>query len=322
MRKISSKFLLVAGLMMALGMVSTAFASTADTKRPKNTGILSVKTDEPMTVFVDGVQVGMSGVGTAAEFYVTPGTHQVEVVSSSGQKFEKEYTFTKNVKNCICLKTVKEVKTSPCPYDMRVDGPNRVTEGDLVTFAAFNAVAGSAAILNYVWKVSPDSSKITSGQGTSSITVDTNGLGGQTLNASLEVGDDTNTPQCRQRISVPTFVEKPRVIEKEKSRRIDRWGARSFDDDKARLDRFAIELQNTPGAQGYIVMYQGTGVGMKRRDRNADYLGNRALNYLVKTRGVDPSRLGKTNWGTVQVTTYELWIIPPGADPPVPGQME
>ncbi len=92
---------------------------------------------------------------------------------------------------------------------------------------------------------------------------------------------------------------------------------RPFDDDKARLDAFAIELQNHPDAQGYVILYQGTDK-VSKRSRNADKIGKRTLDYLVKVRGVDPRRIMITNWGTRPKTRYELWVIPPGAQPPVP----
>jgi hypothetical protein len=140
-------------------------------------------------------------------------------------------------------------------------------------------------------------------------------MGGQTITADLDVNDGVYDATCRQRISVPTIVD--RKPELPKNYKFDEFDSLAFDDDKARLDAFAIELQNNPDSQGYIILYQGTDRD-SRRLKNADKIGKRTLDYLVKVRGVDPRRIVITNWGTRPKTRYELWIIPPGTQPPVP----
>jgi hypothetical protein len=60
-------------------------------------------------------------------------------------------------------------------------------EGDLITFASTNLVTAGAIPVKYNWTVSPNNLNVTSGLGTSSITVDTKGLGGQTITADLDV---------------------------------------------------------------------------------------------------------------------------------------
>ncbi len=137
----------------------------------------------------------------ALNFISHPGVHLVEVEGPNGQTFRKEINIVKKVKNCICLNVVEKTTTRPCPYDMRVDGPESVTEGDLATFFARNIasttpIAGTA--LNYAWKVSPSSARITSGLGTPAITVDTTGLGGRTLMVELDVTDGVYDASCRQ----------------------------------------------------------------------------------------------------------------------------
>lgn len=316
MRNIRYNFLFVIGLMLTLGW-TTVFANNADEKnrRPKNTGILSVKTTPAAyPVRVDGQVVGMSGVDSAAEFYLAPGLHRVEVEGPNGQMFSKEIEIKRGAKNCVCLKVIEETTKRPCPYDIYLSGPDRVIEGDLITFASNNRVTTGAIPVIYNWTVSSNA-RITSGGGTPSITVDTNGMGGQTITADLDVNDGVYDATCRQRISVPTIVD--RKPELPKNYKFDEFDSLSFDDDKARLDAFAIELQNNPDAQGYVILYQGTDK-LSKRERNADKIGKRTLDYLVKVRGVDPRRIVITNWGTRPKTRYELWVIPPGAQPPVP----
>lgn len=315
MRKIRYNFLFVVGLMLAFGLTNI-YANVNDNRgrQPKNTGILSIKTTpQAFPVKVNGQVIGMSGVSTPAEFFLAPGMHRLEIEGPNGQNFSKEIEIRRNAKNCICIKIVEQNISRPCPYDIRVDGPERVLEGDLITFAAFNAVTASETPLKYNWTVSPSTVRITSGQGTPSITVDTNGMGGQTVRAELDVWDGAYDANCRQKISVPTEVERPKVPE---AARCDIFESRSFDDDKARFDNCVIELQNRPDSQLYIIVYQGT--DKASRANNADRLGRRTLDYLVKTRGIDPRRISIVNWGERPRTSFEIWIIPPGAQPPVP----
>ena len=301
--------------MMALAAVSEVSAN--DKKPPKNAGILSVKTSPASyPVLVDGVVVGQSGVEEPAEFYLSPGRHKLEVRGPQGQTFTKEIEIRKGIRNCICLKIVETSTSRPCPYDVRVDAPDQVKEGDLVTFVAVNRVPNSSTPLNYRWRVYPESAQITSGLGTPSITVDSTGLGGQTISAELDVTDDVYGETCFQKNAVKTFVEKI-DIPPPTSYGFDEFVTRTFDDDKARLDNFAIELQNKPDVQGYIIMYQGTDRASRRRG-DIDVLSRRTLDYLVKVRGIDPRRIVITKGGTRPQTTYQLWIVPPGAQPPVP----
>jgi len=317
MRNIKYNFLIVLGLVLTFGL-TTAFAQKNENRNrpPKNMGTLTVKTTPvAYPVKVNDQLLGMSGVTTPAEFYLPPGTHRLAIEGPNGKTFTKEIEIIRNAKNCVCLKVVEEVISRACPYNVQLSGPDRVLDGDLITFASLNSVSDNPTPVNYVWTVSPNTVRITSGLGTPSITVDTTGFGGQTITADLDVNDGVYDANCRQRISVPTIVEdKPPPPT---ARRFDEFESSSFDDDKARLDAFVIELQNNPDSQGYIIMYQGTD-RESLRNRKVSVLTKRTLDYLVKSRGIDPRRIQIVDWGTRLKTTYDLWIVPPGAQPPVP----
>lgn len=316
MRNIRYNFLFVFGLIITLGLTAV-FAQNNDkrNKPPKNMGTLTVRTSPvAYPVRVDDQVLGMSGVSTPAEFYLAPGMHHLAVEGPNGKTFTKDVEIRSAAKHCVCLKIVEETITRACPYNIQLSGPDRVLEGDLITFASNNTVTEGAIPVIYNWKVSSNA-RITSGLGTSSITVDSAGMGGKTITADLDVNDGVYDASCRQKISVPTIVEnKPPPPG---ARKFDEFPSKSFDDDKARLDAFAIELQNNPDSQGYIIMYQGTD-NNSVKNRKVDILSKRTLDYLVKARGIDPRRIVITNWGNRDVTTYDLWIIPPGAMPPVP----
>ena len=304
-------FLFVIGLVITLGL-TTAFAN--DTKRPKNTGTLSIKTTETSyPVKVDGKYVGESGVGTGAEFFLAPGIYNVEVGGPDGKVWRDRIEILKDKKHCVCLKIVRETISTPCPYRFTLDGPDRISEGDLVTFAAVNN--GTAPIpIRYAWKVS--NGRVTNGLGTPSITVDSTGLGGKTINAELDVNDDVYDSKCRQVISVPTDVIPTPTVEQPKPFRCDEFEAKAADDDKARFDNCVIQVQNTPDAQLYVIIYPGTDRLSVTRN-TYDKLSKRALDYMVKTRGFDPRRIQIVKGSARIKTTYEIWIVPPGASLPV-----
>jgi hypothetical protein len=103
------------------------------------------------------------------------------------------------------------------------------------------------------------------------------------------------------------------------------WTARLFDvyqeplgecDRGARLDNFAIELQNRPTAKGYIIAYNGKtdSPAQIAHHRFLDY----SLNYLVNTRGMDGTRIKGIKGGFRETPSIELWIAPEGAPAPEP----
>jgi hypothetical protein len=315
MRLIRYNFLFVIGLALTLG-VNAAMANTGGdkdkAKRPKDTGTLTVRTTPASyPVKIDGQYAGMSGVGTAAEFYLTPGIHTVEIAGPNGSIKMQEVEIRRNKKHCICLKLVEETITRACPYNFRLDGPDRINEGDLVTFSAINSGTAPIPII-YAWKVS--NGTVTSGLGTSTITVDSTGLGGKTINAELDVNDDVYDNKCRQVISVPTPVIPDEKPPEPKPFRCDEFEARTPDDSKVRFDNCVIQAQNTPDSQIYLIIYPGTDRASRTRtyERQAKF----ALDYMVKNRGWDPRRISIVKGGERVKTTYELWIVPPGATPP------
>jgi hypothetical protein len=189
-----------------------------------------------------------------------------------------------------------------CP-NVAIYCPDVVGAGQPVTFTA-SLSGGTAGVTPvYNWRVSAGT--ITSGQGTPSITVDTAGLAGQPITATVEV--EGYNLECRAtcQSAVPAPPE---------PRRADEFGEIARDDEKARLDNYAIELQNNPAAQGYIIGYGG------RRPRAGDgrARAERARDYLVRTRGIDATRIVILDGGQRETGSTALWIVPPGATPPRP----
>ena len=99
-----------------------------------------------------------------------------------------------------------------------------------------------------------------------------------------------------------------------KSRKFDEYYDIARNDEKARLDNYAIQLQNEPGAQGYIIVYPS----QKAKANEAQERATRISDYLVNSRGIDASRFTITMARARENWMVELWIVPQGATPPVP----
>lgn len=93
------------------------------------------------------------------------------------------------------------------------------------------------------------------------------------------------------------------------ARKFDEYGNIRQNDEKARLDNYAIQLQNSPADSGYVVVY-GTCIGEARAR------AKRVKDYLVNTRGLEGSRLVTLDDTCGPDFKVELWLVPGGADPP------
>lgn len=101
------------------------------------------------------------------------------------------------------------------------------------------------------------------------------------------------------------------------ARKIDEFGRVGGCDHSARLDNFAIELQNSSGSVGHIIAY-----GVEGESSGAvGFRLSREKDYLVNARGIDEDRIVTTYGGPyreMDEASSELWVVPPGAEPPRP----
>jgi len=190
-----------------------------------------------------------------------------------------------------------------CPKVSIICPDNVVLDQPLVFSSNVSSVSSGVAPL-YNWTVS--AGRITEGQGTSSIKVDTTGLAGQTVRATLSMGGYTLdcSDSCSVQIPLPHL----------RPRKFDEFPNIARNDEKARLDNFGVELQNDPTASAYVIVYPG------RSGKPGDVQKHttRIVDYLVNTRGIDARRIVTVVGGTRDELMMELWLSPQGATPPRP----
>ncbi len=282
---------------------------TKEPKLKKGYGRMDLKTSPAgYPLIVDGKPYGMT-YNPAQSIDLPAGEHIVEVVFPN-RRWTQPVNILAGKRNCICLNYTTRVITRPCPYPVSVSAPAVVDDGDVITYSSDVAYGGTQP-LNYTWTVSPPSARILSGTGTNTITVDSTGLGKQKVTAILVVDDGSGDASCRQMAQASVDITAPPPPAPPR-RRFDEFPSVAFDEDKARLDNLAIELQNTPDATGYMIVYGGK----NSRIGQADRLGARALDYLVNTRQIDSRRIVVMNGGYRETDYYEFWLVPPGAEPP------
>lgn len=243
----------------------------------------------------------LSGEGRQVTWDLTGaanGTYTATVEVNDGNQHTATGSTTVTIAECPDCK----VPPPPCPT-VSVSCPSEVDAGQPITFTA--SVTGEGAPTpTYNWSVSAGT--ISSGQGTSTITVDTTGVaGGTSVTATVNLGG--LDPSCNASSSCSTGVKPPPAM----PRKFDEYGNIRFNDEKARLDNFAVALQNEPGSSATILVYGSC-------EGEAQQRGDRAKDYLVNTRGIEAGRITVVDGGCRSDLLVQLWIVPQGATAPAP----
>jgi hypothetical protein len=193
---------------------------------------------------------------------------------------------------------------SQCP-DVRVSCPDSTFEADPVAYTADVSGGDASVTPTYNWTVSAGT--ISSGQGTSSVTVDTTGVGGQTITATVDVGGYAR--HCATSASCTVSVEKkgPPAV------KFGEYTTADLSADKAQLDKWVAALERDPTAQGYLIAYGGRTSNPGDAQRAAD----NATDYTMSVRKMDGARTLSGTGGYREQPTVELWIAPAGGMPPM-----
>ncbi len=206
----------------------------------------------------------------------------------------KTQTKTITVKECTSCERI-----CTCPT-ISVTGPSSTLKaGDDMVFTA--NVSGGTCDPTYNWTVSAGT--ITSGQGTPVIHVDTTGMFGQNITATVEVGGCC--AECPR-----TASETGSIAPRGEAIKTDEFGDIPRDDVRGRLDSFFVELQNDPSSRGYIINY-----GPAR----AKAARVKIINDHIKFRNFDASRITIVDGGDGDGTiNTKLYRVPAGVENPTP----
>ncbi len=291
----------------------TAEVQAKKRKLAKYGTIKILSTPGGLPLEVDGKSEGQTSTDYRS-FDLDPGVHSIVISLPNGQRWTREIELPAGRIKCVALnyRQPPPIVKSLCPYPVNLSTHAEVSEGELITFTADTDYSGTSP-LNYTWTVSPGNARLQSGAGTPTITVDSTGFAGQRITATLVVDDGSGDPVCRQTAQASTNVRPTPPIE-HPSREFDVCCSCSFDDQKARLDNLAVEMQNDPSTTAYVIAYGGR----TSRIGQADLLGDRARDYMVAQRGIDQSRITVLNGGFREEDCVELWVVPGGATAPVP----
>jgi len=312
-KSIFNKFSFALALLLALPFVvaSSSASVVAKTKKAPY-GIIKLLTNPGgLLLTIDGKPHGET-LTQYRSFELEPGTHNVVVKLPNGTLWAREIDVPAGRIKCVVVnyRPLPPPPKSPCPFPVNVSAPKTVAEGEIITYTADVAYGGTSG-LSYHWTISPASARIMSGAGSPTITIDSTGLGSQRVIATLTVDDGSADPMCRQTAQAISMIapeEKKSIV----AREFDECDHCTFDDQKARLDNLAVELQNDQTATGYIIAYGGRTSPIGQ----VEVLMARARDYLIKQRGIDASRVVVVNGGFREDDSVELWVVPSGAPTP------
>src|SRR5687768_6041331 len=242
----------------------------------------------------------IAGEGAAVAWQlagVAPGQHKAYLVINTGAANElceaTAYTMV----------TVRPAAPKPTCPNVGITCPEQIKAGQPLTFSS--SLSGGTGNVPSIFNWTVSSGRIISGQGTSSITVDTSGLEGQSLKASLTMGgyEVECAASCTIEFPVPLT-----------SRKFDEFPDIARNDEKARLDNLVIELQNDPTATAYIVIYPGA----RGRAGEVQTRSTGIIDYLVNSRGIDSRRVVTLVGPKRDELMVQLWVSPQCALAPTP----
>lgn len=243
----------------------------------------------------------IEGDGSAVAWNLTgvrPGQHKAYLVINSGKGEELCDAFANTVATVRCVPPIKPT----CPQ-VAIKCPEPSRAGQQVTFTS-NLKGGTGNVpLVYNWTVS--GGKIISGLGTHSVTIDTTGMEGHSVTATLALGGYEESCAASCSIQLPISIL---------SRKFDEFPDIARNDEKARLDNFIIELQNDPTATAYVIIYPGP----RGRSNAAQRRAQQIVDYMVNSRGFDSSRIVPLIGSRRNDEMVQLWIRPQGAAAPTP----
>ena len=140
------------------------------------------------------------------------------------------------------------------------------------------------------------------GQGTKTITVDTNGSGAdRQIIADLLVGG--YAPECTNQATATVAVAGP-------AKKVDEFGDLPEKEEGERLDAVVAALNQYPD-RAYLIAYAG-----KTNVRGYATNSLRRLKAYILKAGIQSERVAAVDGGFREEPAYEVWIVPVGAESP------
>ena len=192
-----------------------------------------------------------------------------------------------------------EAPVSPCPaIDLRA--PQKIIrDGEQVGLTANLSGGDPKVVPMYSWSISAGT--LLAGQGTQKIGVDSTGASAdKAITATVQIGGFA--PECTADATVTFYIAGP-------ARKLDEYGTLSETDENARLDAFISNV--TDKEQAYIFAYAGR---MSPRGQAANDL--RRIRTRLLAAGTPKERLVIIDGGFREESSYELWLVPFGAEAP------
>ena len=195
-----------------------------------------------------------------------------------------------------------------CP-NVRVSSPDMVKESEALTFTVMVSGGDPNVTPTYNWSISAGT--ITSGQGTSTIIVETTGLGGQTATATVELGGYDRT--CSSMASATSPIEA--LPKTELHIHGNYISPLAFMQDASKFaGDFMSAYYAAETTKAVIFFYPG-----KTDSKSAAKI--KQMTATTKTAfaamGMKPAMYTMKTAGKRGNTSYEMWIVPNGGEVPV-----
>ena len=101
--------------------------------------------------------------------------------------------------------------------------------------------------------------------------------------------------------------------QKEEAILVDSSGYQNSEIASLKIDMFRNELQNIPSSIGYIIIYGGK---VNKVGEIEAHL--RGINYAFDLKKIDKSKIKIIQGGFREKLTFDYWVVPQGACPPLP----
>lgn len=197
-------------------------------------------------------------------------------------------------------------QVSNCPT-ISVTGPSSATQlGETATFTA-NVSRIEMSKIEYQWSI--DKGTIVEGQGTSTVTVSTEGLEDSTVTALVEIkGFPEGCPNSDAETTIP-FDPPWSVL-------IDELEISSKPINMERLNAWIAELKGNPDSTMYFVTYTNEKFSSEKIRQNENRIKKQFTDEKIATDRL--VFVNSKNSDNDEKNIIRVWRIPLGAEPPTP----